>query len=134
MRIETRLPPPVPLRRVLPFATSHLGLVAGRLVRGRLRVIWTSLSVSHDDYLDLCEAAWQTTLTEKLIEARLQPQRRPPELEPPRRDRPEPRAENPRRVKSRSRVTSKPIQDGPSGPLGDRLRRGLGRLLARLRP
>ena len=51
----------VPLKRVLPVVGSNVGMAAHRLVRGRLRLfVRTGLRiyVSQEDYLSLCEAAW----------------------------------------------------------------------------
>lgn len=132
-RSRAMLEEKVPIGRVLPFATSHLRLVAARIVGGRLRVIFAGVwpCVAREDYLALCEAAWQSTLDEKLSEARVKcVERRPPEVEPPvLRETPAPRS-----VRPRSKATSKPIHDGHiPDPIGDKLRRGLGRLIARFR-
>ena len=51
----------VPLRRVLPVVGSNVGMAAQRLVRGRLRLLVRTglrIYVSQEDYLALCEAAW----------------------------------------------------------------------------
>ncbi len=53
---------PVPLSRVLRMVGSHPGVVAGRFVRGRLRLIRTGVRifVERDDFVGLCEAAWES--------------------------------------------------------------------------
>lgn len=57
--------PLVPLRRVLPVVGSNVSVAAGRVVRGRLRFRvrtgWR-IYVPHEDYLSLCEAAWDTSV------------------------------------------------------------------------
>ena len=52
----------VPLRRVLPMVSAHPGLVARRVVSGRLRLVRAGggLYLSQEDYLSLCEGAWQS--------------------------------------------------------------------------
>lgn len=51
----------VPLKRILPVVSGNVGMAARRVVRGRLRFfVRTGLRiyVPQEDYLSLCEAAW----------------------------------------------------------------------------